>query len=470
MARYTFSLDGFRIGTTMAAHTDTVHVFLTLKAGSQLTGPLRENTGDLNDGTVFLDLRIPASVDHHESVLMTYQIVNNGHASEQQQLENEIQTARTVAETVRAIGSTAFPPAAEAVAAIEAGLWAIGGALSFLSNQVDCDGLVLSDAIVATGSELAALTEPTGSYTETRSYTGPETPSGCGANARYDVTWTISRWRGWTEVGGGGITSLPLAATTFGNRIFLFGVSTQGQEFVNSSPDGATWTGWSAVGGGGITTLPLAATVFRGRIFLFGVSTLSQEFVNSSPDGATWTGWSAVGGGGITTLPLAATVFRDRIYLFGVSTGGQEFVNSSADGATWTGWVEVGGGGTTNRSLTATVFQDRIFLFGVSTEGREFVNSSLDGNRWSGWHEVERGGTTTLSLTATVFQDRIFLFGVSTEGREFVNSSLDGNRWSGWHEVGGGGRTNLALTASSLGSTLYLAGVSLAGREFINIL
>jgi hypothetical protein len=468
--RFTFSLDGFRIATTMAAHTDSDHIFLTVKVGSKLLGPLRAQTGDVNDGVTFLSLRTPASIDDDDSVLMTYQIINNGHAGQQQQLENEIRTAEGIAKIVGEVGSSAFPPAAVAAAEIEAGILAIGDALSFLSGVVDCDGLVLSDTIVATASDLASLTESTGSHTETRSYTGPDTPSGCGANARYDVTWTISRWSGWTEVGGGGATRLELAATSFHNRLFLFGVSTQGQEFVNSSADCAMWTGWSQMGGGGTTNLPLAATVFHDRIFVFGISTQGREFVNSSADGTTWTGWTEIGGGGTTNLPLTATVFRDRIYIFGVSGDRREFVNSSPDGAMWTGWKEVGGGGNTNLSLTATVFRDRIYIFGVSKEGREFANSSPDGATWTGWVEVGGGGTTNLPLAATVFRNRLFLFGVSTNGREFVNSSGDGTHWSGWHEVGGGGTTNLSMAAAALGSRLCLAGVSREGREFINTL
>ena len=135
----------------------------------------------------------------------------------------------------------------------------------------------------------------------------------------------------------------------------------------------SSWSGWSEVGGGGTTNFPLTTAVFNNRLYLFGVSTEGREFVNSF-DASNWSGWSEVGGGGTTNLPLTTTVFNNRLYLFGVSTDGREFVNSF-DGSSWSGWSEVGGGGTTNLPLTTAVFNNRLYLFGVSTEGREFVNS-----------------------------------------------------------------------------------------------
>jgi hypothetical protein len=384
---FRFSLDGFRIGTTMASHSDTDHVYLTVKRGSDVLGPVHADTGDVNDGIVPVNLQISAEVDPETPILMAYQIINRGESEQQEQVNADVDTATSIAGVVTGVATVVFPPSAVAAAEILAGLRAAGGALSFITGKVNCDGLVLSDALVTTGAELARLTGATGSHTETRSYTGPETPHGCGSNAQYDVTWTISRWSGWSEVGGGGTTSLPLAATVFRERIYLFGVSTDGHEFVNSSSDGATWSGWSEVGGGGTTSLALSATVFRDRLYLFGVSTLGRlfgvstpgrEFVNSSSDGATWSGWNEVGGGGTTLLALAATVFSDRIYLFAVSTEGRDFVNSSFDGATWSGWTQVGGGGTTSLSLATTVFRDRLYLFGISTQGHEFVNSLSD--------------------------------------------------------------------------------------------
>jgi hypothetical protein len=54
--------------------------------------------------------------------------------------------------------------------------------------KLGCDGIVVTDRITLSCSDLHALTDSTGYHQEERHYLGTDSAIGCGANSRYDAT------------------------------------------------------------------------------------------------------------------------------------------------------------------------------------------------------------------------------------------------------------------------------------------
>jgi hypothetical protein len=194
--RFIFRLNQFEISDTMAPHTDTDWVYFSLKVGNQIfpaTGPIAQKIGDLNNGTYVLNWDIgPINIEPLDQVAMTYQIVNNGHDDDTKQKQNAIAIATKIAEGLGTVVGAVFPSTAEVVGKIVSALKTLGGDLSWLFGQLNCDGAVLVDAFTSNGTDLVSLTQ-TGHFYQIRNYTGPDTPfwSFCGGNAHYAVTWSI---------------------------------------------------------------------------------------------------------------------------------------------------------------------------------------------------------------------------------------------------------------------------------------
>ncbi len=129
---------------------------------------------------------------------------------------------------------------------------------------------------------------------------------------------------------------------------------------VNNQP----WTGPRS-NLSGTTNLPLTATVFRNKLYLFGVNEGDRVECMTVFDGKNWSDWKPIGAVGTTDFPLTATVFNNRLHLLGVGDRGMEGM-TVFDGLDWSGWYEIGGEGTTSYALTAIAFTDRLYLFGIS--------------------------------------------------------------------------------------------------------
>lgn len=190
---FTLSLDSFEISTTASPHEDTVWVYFTVKVGDTTVGPRHEKIGDRNNGTFPLRWTFTVEAEPDTPVLMTYQFVNHGHDDAQKQASDDITIAEKISAAVGAVVGVTFPPAAAVVGAITGAIESAGEALKWIFGDVDCDCIVLSDAITTDGSSLLELAAAgTGVHTETRKYRGPDTPWGCGDNAEYAVTWSAT--------------------------------------------------------------------------------------------------------------------------------------------------------------------------------------------------------------------------------------------------------------------------------------
>jgi hypothetical protein len=199
VALYTFRLDSFRIDHKRTNHpwgggTDTDYVAIGLKVGDRTFPTQTKAMGDLDTGNYNVGLAFENVLvaDPATSVIFNYQIVNNGHAS-QTDLDKALTSgaAWLASQGATALGNALTPGAGS--------IWgmAASAAVQWLGGIVfaDCDGPVAIDQIAVRADAVDQATSSGGTYSDTRSYPGTESPPGCGSNSQYSVTWSVTHER-----------------------------------------------------------------------------------------------------------------------------------------------------------------------------------------------------------------------------------------------------------------------------------
>jgi len=181
---YVISLDTFHIDNTQAWHQDTDYVSLAMKVGDQMMGDvLVMHMGDVNNGNHPVGLHVgPFPIDHPATpITFNYQILNSGH-------KNYEAIQKALQDGANALASSSVASRHWwAAAGIVVAKWAIDIGLA------DCDGPVAVDQVTGPGADLINWTAGNGMYSETRSYPGTDSATGCGSNSRYTVTWSVIR-------------------------------------------------------------------------------------------------------------------------------------------------------------------------------------------------------------------------------------------------------------------------------------
>jgi hypothetical protein len=187
---FTFTLNNFRITNTRSVHEDTDFVSISVAVGSNAPIHLPAKAmGNLNNGTYPVNLTIPnVAVGPGEKVAFSYSIVNTGYAANS-----------TEADLIKATDAAATAAASAAGGAISGGTGtavgtAAGGWLGpKLAGVIfaDCDGPVAAGDHTWTGATLAQLAIGHTLSTEDNN-PGTDSPTGCGSNSQYYVTWTVS--------------------------------------------------------------------------------------------------------------------------------------------------------------------------------------------------------------------------------------------------------------------------------------
>jgi hypothetical protein len=158
----------------------------------------------------------------------------------------------------------------------------------------------------------------------------------------YVNTFNGTTWSGWSEVPGNGSTlSGPTTATYIapggGPFLNLFVRGTNDHLYVNTH-GGTKWSGWSEVPGNGLTPSGPAATTLdvppsENILYLFARGTDNKINVNTFANGTTWSGWSEVPGNGFTPDAPGATAFEisdlgpSQLNLFVRGTNDRIYVN-----------------------------------------------------------------------------------------------------------------------------------------------
>lgn len=177
---YLFILEKFHQTSIRSADNDTDHISFVVKVGNQPTpDPLVYSVGDINeddqaDHYVNMTFGPDPVADPNTAVIFNYQIVNAGHNDSA--VEKALKDA-----SVKLLDSATYP-----------GVGTVSGWLYDIF-RVNCDGIVASDQVYATGAMLKAWVSSSadGVYSETRQYPGSDSPMGCGGNSMYYVTWYV---------------------------------------------------------------------------------------------------------------------------------------------------------------------------------------------------------------------------------------------------------------------------------------
>jgi hypothetical protein len=212
---YTFKLEQFHIDNTRSRHQDTDTATFALQIGNQQSPVQSFFAGDVNNGDHAVNLAFKSTLisDDNTPAVFTYEIYNGDAGKLPTDLETMAKTlaaqvAPLTEKTTGADSGIGNFSSGEAGADVpnqddpfqdssgwskfflEAMVVAIG---SFLFP--DCDGFVAADGIGRTKSQWDSLIDSAGGATfrKVMHYPGSDSPSGCGSNSDYTVTWSVTR-------------------------------------------------------------------------------------------------------------------------------------------------------------------------------------------------------------------------------------------------------------------------------------
>lgn len=161
--------------------------------------------GNLSNGTYSTNLVFDRFIADSDNVVFTYQIVNSsvGESDATAYLRQAtLQLANAGVKALATVAAAAIGAEIGSLIGTAIPVPIIGSALGALAGWLlasawgvafpDCDGPVASGIHMFTGASLRAMTANNQKTTETENHPGVNSPSGCGSNSNYDVTWSVS--------------------------------------------------------------------------------------------------------------------------------------------------------------------------------------------------------------------------------------------------------------------------------------
>jgi hypothetical protein len=476
MDLYTFVVEEFTIHDTRALHEDSLRLgYSAYIDGDLVSDPVVLSLGDFDNGTYRTVEHVPQDMspgigpivinDPTVKVAFMFQLLNAGNIPEGALSGYIAGTAdRLVGITAGLSGAGAASILMGDSATVLSSPFGGGLVQEAFANlwswlDADCDGLVAFDQISGPRYVLDAWTDNlAGSVRTHRSYSGSESPTGCGGNSNYDVTWLLLHARTWLPVHattGQLVSETAVAAAEHNGAVHVFGVLAGGTVNHAQTLTGATWTGIDVLGPYDLLELPVSAASFDDRLYVFGVrGDGSVSSLAYTVDGGTWTSHEAGPAALQTAEPVATAVFRHRLYLLARDSASSQLrMTSTSDLHIWDPWVGVPSGLPPASAVTAVTLNETLFIFGVFKTGKSpsvviMRNSTSDGVTWSGWDTVEASAgpegasaDVPLDVVAGIFEGRIYLvtrWQATTQQAPFVtdyfavNFSEDGENWSGW--------------------------------------
>jgi hypothetical protein len=121
-------------------------------------------------------------VEMCETATFNYIVINNGHADQV-----------SLDAAITAVGTAI----ASKVIVVATGVSVLGSAAGFILAALgsflfqDCDGLVAVEQNIFTGRDLRLQTAVGSLASVTTDHPGTDSPTGCGANSDYEVTWSV---------------------------------------------------------------------------------------------------------------------------------------------------------------------------------------------------------------------------------------------------------------------------------------
>jgi len=213
-SRYRMSVDFVRANTTRALNADTDAAMVSVAAGNAPARIKTQSIGEIGglsspetSQTNLLKIE-PVTVDLAEPMSFSYLVVNNGHAD-----EDKILAALAAAgDSLSLAGSSSMQEdiakgvvkfvSIKILAALTISVPVVGSILgkieSWLMGKLtgaafeSCDGVVAVELRAMMGRDLFIMTDNgKKTVTVTTRHQGTHSPTTCGANSDYDVTWTI---------------------------------------------------------------------------------------------------------------------------------------------------------------------------------------------------------------------------------------------------------------------------------------
>jgi len=212
--RYRMSVDGIKVNTTRALNADTDAAMAAVAAGNAAVQVRTQWIGEIGglgspktSQTNLLDVD-PVSVDLAEPMSYSYIVVNNGHADQAKILA----ALAAAGDSLSLAGSSSMQEdiakgvisfvSVKIAAAISIYVPVVGPALGVMETWLmdklkdalfeSCDGVVAVELRAMMGRDLYILTGNGAHPVQvTTQHPGAGSPTACGDNSDYEVTWTI---------------------------------------------------------------------------------------------------------------------------------------------------------------------------------------------------------------------------------------------------------------------------------------
>ncbi len=186
--RYSVSVDYVKVDTARSLNNDTDTSQATIAPGNWALQSKTQSIGDIG-GTDFKTtqtnlLVFTPIVEMCDTLRFNYIVINNGHA-DQVTLDNILVNTGS---SLAGAGVTALT-----------GVSLMGTAAGFVLSKLgaflfqDCDGVVAVEQVDFSGRDLRLKTGNHELDSVVTVHPGTDSPTGCGSNSRYEVTWSIKR-------------------------------------------------------------------------------------------------------------------------------------------------------------------------------------------------------------------------------------------------------------------------------------
>jgi hypothetical protein len=186
MPSFSFIVVSATITNTRSKHKDTDYLFFRLQVGTSAPQTQFRPLGDLNSGSYPIDLAIlGVDLEPGNQFVFNYMIVNAGSAK-----QGDVEMALQKASADWANGEG--PASNNLTGALEDGQTWFNDELKTILNPSSCDGMVAAEQDHFTYEELTSMLS-NNIFNHQTHHPGVRSPSGCGPNSQYTVTWEIDQ-------------------------------------------------------------------------------------------------------------------------------------------------------------------------------------------------------------------------------------------------------------------------------------
>ena len=186
MPSFFFSVVSVTIANTRSKHKDTDYLVFTVQVGTSTPNTQVKPLGELNSGSYPINLAfLGIDLEPGNQFVFNYMIVNAGSAK-----PGEITTALQNASVAWASGQG--PASNNLTGALEDGQTWFNDELKSILNPSSCDGMVAAEQDRFTYEQLISMLS-NNIFNHQTHHPGVRSPSGCGPNSQYTVTWEIDQ-------------------------------------------------------------------------------------------------------------------------------------------------------------------------------------------------------------------------------------------------------------------------------------